>query len=861
MQRLLLTLIVLAGASRAAADEQGRFVDRVYHDDAGAHKYVVYLPADYSGEKRWPVILYLHGAAGRGNDAVNHLDDGLAPVLRIRESYPAIVVFPQCENRRDPLLECWTASSPDGRRAVEILAEVEREYSIDPERRVLSGWSMGGYGAWSLAAAYPEMWSAVVPLAGGGDPGTVASIGSTPVWAIHGGRDRAIQPVQSEQMVAALQDAGGDAELTVIEDMGHDVWMSAFSSELLLEWMLDPESQPRDSDALKTVCTAFLASGESDLLLGEFKPALIVPRAVSLRLGNDALRTLSYALPEAIPANMLTGAVDDVHFTVEVQGDEFEITLSDLRYTTVYDHIDVEARENGTVHLLVGAKPLELRIGKTTVSGPEHSAEAGPVMIRLGHRRPVWIDLNVRPQIVEGEFDLLTEQITFEIPDDNWMITPPEEVTAEGEGLTPDLVRTGIVGGLYLRREEIEQAIREAVPRTISEAANHLEPLAANSLVQEVWPLPIFKPRLRLQLDDVSVDRDGISIAMAMIAAPSHRGHGPDQPIVVSPIGPEAKDIPRGRQLEIGVAPGLLAPLSQMSVAGDAARVDVRDMPDSAFFRLGDRDELMRVIPALGQLPDDVEIRAEIMLAGPFTVEELEIETSTVEVGPEAGSATSNGLQPSAGFSEEIHGMFHLHRASVVVSVRNSESDEWNHCVRFDVDVKQLATVDIQHMGDRRRIRFGWDGEPEMEVTADSTGALAVNHAEVDLEYFESLMRECWNSWVAETPQTFKDLPDLNLAPARLRLEDIASVNSLMVARYLTPPIFITNYKQKDVAYQVRGPNSQWSRTFTLPPGESHRYDVPYSLMLRRADTPYRVSPTPVPLGTRFEFGREDDQP
>ena len=54
----------------------------------------------------------------------------------------------------------WRAGSPDARRALDILAEVEKDYRIDPCRVYLTGISMGGYGTWSLAARYPDRWAA-----------------------------------------------------------------------------------------------------------------------------------------------------------------------------------------------------------------------------------------------------------------------------------------------------------------------------------------------------------------------------------------------------------------------------------------------------------------------------------------------------------------------------------------------------------------------------------------------------------------------------------------------------------------------------------------------------------------------------
>ena len=67
----MIALAILPGGSTASAEKAGRFVNRVYKDAAGAHKYVVFEPAGYAtnkSKKTWPVILFLHGAGERGSD-------------------------------------------------------------------------------------------------------------------------------------------------------------------------------------------------------------------------------------------------------------------------------------------------------------------------------------------------------------------------------------------------------------------------------------------------------------------------------------------------------------------------------------------------------------------------------------------------------------------------------------------------------------------------------------------------------------------------------------------------------------------------------------------------------------------------
>jgi hypothetical protein len=67
-------------------------------------KYLLFLPQDYGRqEKRWPLILYLHGGSRRGDDIEMVRAFGLPQVVEKNPSFPFIVVSPQC-----PQGEIWT---------------------------------------------------------------------------------------------------------------------------------------------------------------------------------------------------------------------------------------------------------------------------------------------------------------------------------------------------------------------------------------------------------------------------------------------------------------------------------------------------------------------------------------------------------------------------------------------------------------------------------------------------------------------------------------------------------------------------------------------------------------------------------
>lgn len=170
------------------------FVNRVFHDDAGDHKYVVFVPKAYTPTKNWPVILFLHGAGERGTDGLLQTTVGLGPyVAKQADTFPFLVVFPQCEDTRGRILTRWRPEEADGQRALKILEDVEKQYKVDPGHRSLVGWSMGGYGAFALGAADPGRWNAVVALSGGGEAADAAKLKDTPVWVFHGAKDIAVK--------------------------------------------------------------------------------------------------------------------------------------------------------------------------------------------------------------------------------------------------------------------------------------------------------------------------------------------------------------------------------------------------------------------------------------------------------------------------------------------------------------------------------------------------------------------------------------------------------------------------------------------------------------------------------------------
>jgi predicted peptidase len=242
----LLTSLVLNVRSGAAEENHG-FLNRVHKDSNGNEsKYVVFVPRDYkaddTSDKRWPVIVFLHGAGERGDDGQKQVTVGLGPAIRRREAqFPFIAVFPQClPNGR------WQADSPDGERAMAILAEVEKEYKTDADRVYLTGLSLGGMGTWSLSMKYPDRFAALVPICGRGDTGQAAKIAKLPIWCFHGDADRAVTVEGSRSMIAAIKEAGGSPRYSEFPYVGHNSWDPAYATVELYSWLLEQKRKMND---------------------------------------------------------------------------------------------------------------------------------------------------------------------------------------------------------------------------------------------------------------------------------------------------------------------------------------------------------------------------------------------------------------------------------------------------------------------------------------------------------------------------------------------------------------------------------------------------------------------------------------
>jgi predicted peptidase len=199
-------------------------------------QYLLFLPRNYEkNTDRWPLILYLHGGSARGEDIGQMKRLGLTAKVEADPNFPFIVVSPQCHTG-----EIWTDTDALGA----VLDEVARTHRVDPDRVYVTGHSMGGRGALYAAFKMPERFAAVVSL---GPVSLVTAWGSKlatlPLWLFHGTNDQFTPVKEVEELVHAIETAGGHPKIAVLPERDHYI-LDVYDRPDVYEWLAQQKRRP-----------------------------------------------------------------------------------------------------------------------------------------------------------------------------------------------------------------------------------------------------------------------------------------------------------------------------------------------------------------------------------------------------------------------------------------------------------------------------------------------------------------------------------------------------------------------------------------------------------------------------------------
>lgn len=255
---ILTTMLLLVGVvtysefvppQKAYTTSNNVYVTHMYTDAQGmTMTYYLYVPSNYNPQKKYPLVLLLHGG-GERSQASNTRAQNRTLLLNqqyvqvwsssIQATWPSFIVIPQVMGTQRwvnvPASQgSYTlAAQPSDslRTAKEIVDILQRQYiGIDANRLYVTGLSMGGYGTWEAIERWPHYFAAAAPLAGAGDPSQASVLIGLPIWAFHGSADTTVPVSGSRDMIQAIKAAGGNPRYTEYAGAGHGIWGTVYST-------------------------------------------------------------------------------------------------------------------------------------------------------------------------------------------------------------------------------------------------------------------------------------------------------------------------------------------------------------------------------------------------------------------------------------------------------------------------------------------------------------------------------------------------------------------------------------------------------------------------------------------------------
>lgn len=226
---MALPLWVAGLASHSSADPKN-YVAKVFTTGAKSVNYRIFTPKDYSAQKKYPLVISMHGAGERGADNLAQLKYPWTHMWSdsaIQAKYPSFAVAPQLAAGAD-----W-----DPPLLVALVRSLQKEFSLDSTRLYVMGLSMGGNATWRIITDNPLVFAAALPVCGWGTPSKASNLLKEKIWAFHGDADATIPVSQTRDMVNAIKALGGSLKYTEYPGVGHESWINAAKEPGVVDWV------------------------------------------------------------------------------------------------------------------------------------------------------------------------------------------------------------------------------------------------------------------------------------------------------------------------------------------------------------------------------------------------------------------------------------------------------------------------------------------------------------------------------------------------------------------------------------------------------------------------------------------------
>jgi predicted peptidase len=260
MKKLLLIALPFfpSMAQSLSAQSLDEYKHKQYIKGTDTLLYRILYPVNFHPTNKYPVIFFLHGSGERGNNNTAQLIHGGKLFLKedVRNTFPAIVIFPQCP--KDSYWSNVKISTDQGKRSFSfqkggeptkpmelvmgLVKEVRSQKYANNDRIYLGGLSMGGMGTFELLRRKARYFAAAFSICGGDNVANVKKYRKVPLWIFHGAKDDIVDPSLSDLVVRELKRLGAkDIRQIIYPNANHNSWDAAFSEPDLLPWLFSHE--------------------------------------------------------------------------------------------------------------------------------------------------------------------------------------------------------------------------------------------------------------------------------------------------------------------------------------------------------------------------------------------------------------------------------------------------------------------------------------------------------------------------------------------------------------------------------------------------------------------------------------------
>lgn len=249
MKKIFIFLTLIIANLAVGFGQESYQYNKYFSEDGDSLLYRSLKPAKIEKGKKYPLVLFLHGAGQKGNDNEKQINAGADMFLNPynRERHPAFVIFPQC-----PRNDYWAYDrvpknfdnlpypdkmNPTLTLVKELLDEYLQMPEVDKSRIYVMGFSMGGVGTYEIVSRYPEIFAAAVPICGAIAPGHLQGAKDVKFRIFHGDEDPTVPVECSRRVYKELRSIGAELDYVEFPGAKHGICGQTFSRPDFMEWV------------------------------------------------------------------------------------------------------------------------------------------------------------------------------------------------------------------------------------------------------------------------------------------------------------------------------------------------------------------------------------------------------------------------------------------------------------------------------------------------------------------------------------------------------------------------------------------------------------------------------------------------